>query len=363
MMKTVFLVVLAISQAISLPVYDPYVEWMEQKVEQYDHMLTQFKETSVKEGFNKKVSQDVDHFTNLVTLAKDLGCSQFVKYLDEVPHLKKLLQNDGPFTIILPTDEAFAALSPHGKVEVRDHLAQNLLGHIARGLVYSSELYNERLVPTLLFFDDKEVDLRFNIYLDGKVVTASGSILIKTDQNATNGVIHVTDRVILPMPLYDIVVEMAEIRNATGLMMSAVGLAGVAETLDGDGPFTVFAPKNEAFEKMRNPSLMDLMKNRTALKEVVLYHIVAGTIYEAGLRDGDRLTTLNGGQLRIEEEGPDKEGGDRVNFIEVAFPDVAATNGVIHLLAGVLIPPEIRAAYKKSSPDTIFEELLSPSLV
>ncbi|XP_064632671.1 periostin-like [Lineus longissimus] len=291
---------------------------------------------------------------DIIALASKLGCNEFVNHLPLFPDLDKLLRSEGPFTVVVPTDEAFETFYRDRREYVKHAFPKIFSGHVVRGRVYSSQINNELLVPTALVWAGKPVNLRFNRYLDGKVTTATGSILTLPDQNATNGVIHVTDRVIYPQALYGFLTQMAEISNSTGLFLAAIELTGLADVLTGESPFTLFAPSNKAIREMENPTFDELMSDRKQLTDVLLYHLVSGTIFEAGLRDGDVLTTMGGKQVRIEGSENDNKDDVRVNFVEIRVPDVAVTNGVFHIMAGVLMPPEVRNAYwKKNNVDVV----------
>lgn len=136
-------------------------------------------------------------------------------------------------------------------------------------------------------------------------------------------------------PSKNIVENAAALPNFSTLV-TAVTAAGLAETLSG-GEFTVFAPDNDAFAAVPKATLDDLLKpeNKEQLTSVLTYHVVPGKAMAADLTDGQELTTVQGDKLKV------KIVGDKVmiNDATVALADVAASNGVIHAIDAVLLPP------------------------
>jgi uncharacterized surface protein with fasciclin (FAS1) repeats len=128
--------------------------------------------------------------------------------------------------------------------------------------------------------------------------------------------------------------------EAGGFETLAAGLraADLVDTLKGPGPFTVFAPTDEAFAALPEGTLEDLLKpeNRERLKAVLLHHVVEGRLTTAGLRRSVKPTTLQGDTLKVKA----RRGGVRVNGAQVVEADVTATNGVIHAIDAVLLPAD-----------------------
>lgn len=131
------------------------------------------------------------------------------------------------------------------------------------------------------------------------------------------------------------------VENALGssdhtTLVAAVKQAGLVETLSGAGPFTVFAPTNEAFAKIPEATLGNLMKPamKADLTKILTYHVVAGALKAADLRDGQELTTVQGGKLKVAI----KDGKVMINGANVTIADVISSNGVTHVIDGVLMP-------------------------
>ncbi|RQO32666.1 fasciclin [Taibaiella sp. KBW10] len=131
------------------------------------------------------------------------------------------------------------------------------------------------------------------------------------------------------------------VENALGskdhtTLVSAVKAAGLVETLSGAGPFTVFAPTNEAFAKVPKATLDNLMKPamKADLTKVLTYHVVAGAYKSSDLKDGMELTTVQGGKIKLMK----KDGAWWVNGAKITIPDVISSNGVTYVIDGVLMP-------------------------
>lgn len=119
-------------------------------------------------------------------------------------------------------------------------------------------------------------------------------------------------------------------------LAAALGAAGLVETLKGEGPFTVFAPTDAAFAALPAGTVEDLLKpeNKDKLTAILTYHVVAGKVMSGDLSDGMKAATVNGAEVTITTEG-----GAKVNGANITSADIAATNGVIHVIDAVILPP------------------------
>lgn len=119
-------------------------------------------------------------------------------------------------------------------------------------------------------------------------------------------------------------------------LVTAVKAAGLVETLSGDGPFTVFAPVNAAFNNLPAGTLDNLLKteNKSALAGVLTYHVVAGKVMAADLKDGQMIKTVNGQELKVTI----KDGKVMINDALVTAADLSGSNGVVHVINKVLLP-------------------------
>ena len=154
------------------------------------------------------------------------------------------------------------------------------------------------------------------------------------DVEADNGVVHVIDAVLLPPSntVVDIIVN-SEDHNT---LEAAVTAAGLVETLNGDGPFTVFAPTDSAFAALPEGTVETLLMDPTGeLANILLYHVVGGDVRSTDLSDGMTATTVLGKDITVTIN----ETGVFINDAQVTVADIEADNGVVHVIDAVLLPP------------------------
>jgi uncharacterized surface protein with fasciclin (FAS1) repeats len=133
------------------------------------------------------------------------------------------------------------------------------------------------------------------------------------------------------------IVDTAVAAGSFKTLAAALTAAGLVEALKGPGPFTVFAPTDAAFAKLPAGTLDDLLKptNKEKLKGILLYHVVSGKIMAADIKGSARPATLQGATLDVKAGAA----GVTVNSAKVTAADVAASNGVIHVIDAVVLPP------------------------
>jgi len=131
------------------------------------------------------------------------------------------------------------------------------------------------------------------------------------------------------------IVETAVNAGSFTTLVAAVEAAGLVETLKSDGPFTVFAPTDDAFAALPDGTVADLLKpeNKDQLVAVLTYHVVPGKVMSGDLSNGMMATTAQGGDVKIMTEG-----GVTVDGANVVTADIEATNGVIHVIDAVILP-------------------------
>lgn len=133
------------------------------------------------------------------------------------------------------------------------------------------------------------------------------------------------------------IVNVASETENLSTLVKALKAAGLVETLEGEGPFTVFAPTNEAFNKLPEGTLESLLmpENKEKLKQILTYHVVAGKVASGDLVNGMTAETVEGSEIRITM-------GDHVmiNDATVVTADVEASNGVVHIIDTVIMPPQ-----------------------
>lgn len=133
------------------------------------------------------------------------------------------------------------------------------------------------------------------------------------------------------------IVDLAVQTDVLSTLVAAVQAGDLVDVLKGDGPFTVFAPTNEAFAKLPAGTVEELLKpeNKDKLVAVLTYHVVPGKVYSKDLKDGMKAKTAQGAEVTISL----KEGKAMVNNATVAAADIEASNGVVHVIDTVILPP------------------------
>jgi uncharacterized surface protein with fasciclin (FAS1) repeats len=129
------------------------------------------------------------------------------------------------------------------------------------------------------------------------------------------------------------IIDTAVQAGSFSTLVAAIKAANLVDTLKGAGPFTVFAPTDEAFAKLPEGTVDALLKDIPKLKKILTYHVVSGKVMASDVVKLKSATTVEGSDVKI-----DASNGVKVNDATVATPDVAADNGVIHIIDTVLIP-------------------------
>ena len=173
------------------------------------------------------------------------------------------------------------------------------------------------------------------VKVDGDKVFINGAQVILTDMKACNGVIHVIDSVLLP-PQDIVDTAVADGRFKT--LAAALHAGGLVETLKGEGPFTVFAPTDEAFAKLPAGTIDTLLKpeNKDKLVGILTYHVVAGSVFAKDVVTLTEAKTVEGKSVTIKV----MDGKVYINDAQVIITDILCSNGVIHVIDTVLLPPQ-----------------------
>ena len=271
----------------------------------------------------------------------------------EKANLTTALKGEGPFTVFAPSDAAFTAAGISLDDFDADTLANILTYHVVSGKVMSTDLSNGMMATAL-----NGGTLVFSIS-EGSV-SVNGANVILANVPVSNGVIHVIDKVMIPpageicydpvshtvdvtktadtcdkswIPSVDIPTTAAATTIHTSLV-AALEKANLTTTLKGEGPFTVFAPTDEAFTAAGiNLDDYDTDEKIAALADILLMHVVSGKVMSSDLTDGMEATALSGDTLSFMI-------GDTVsvNDATVIIADVPVSNGVIHVIDKVLMP-------------------------
>ena len=250
--------------------------------------------------------------------------------------LVETLQGDGPFTVFAPTDEAFAAagidLSAFDTAEENETLSDILLYHVLSGAVPSSDV-TDGLTVAMVNGDNAS----FTVTADG--VTIEGANVTTADVETTNGVIHVIDKVLMPPADPVVVPDIPSIAASTGVhdaLVAALTKADLVATLQGEGPFTVFAPTDQAFTDAGiDLDAFTTEEEIAVLADILLYHVLSGAVPSSDVTDGLTVAMVNGdnASFTVTADGVTIEGAS------VTTADVTASNGVIHVIDKVLMPP------------------------
>jgi len=241
--------------------------------------------------------------------------------------LADTLATGGPFTVFAPTDAAFAKVPKATLAGLAKHPAQLkavLLYHVVPGRVTASEVVKLSSAKTL---EGSSVLIKANksgVFVNQAKVTTP-------DVMASNGVIHVIDKVLIPPKN---IVATAKAAGKFATLTALLKKSGLAGTLAKKGPFTVFAPTDAAFAKVPKATLAALAKNKAKLRAVLLYHVVKGQVTAGQAMKLRSAKTLEGKSLKIRVKG----GKVIVGGATVTKADVLASNGVIHVINKVLIP-------------------------
>jgi len=242
------------------------------------------------------------------------------------------LATGGPFTVFAPTDAAFAKV-PKATLDALAadpaKLKAVLLYHVVPGRVTAADVVKLTSAKTA---EGRSLGIKVvngSVFVDGAQVTTP-------DVEATNGVIHVIDSVLIPKEATapKTIVQTAVAAGSFKTLASLLKKAGLVGTLQGKGPFTVFAPTDAAFAKLPKATLAALAKNKAKLRSVLLYHVVKGNVSAAKVVTLRSAKTLNGKAVSIRVNG----GNVLVGGARVTTADVKASNGVIHVVNKVLIP-------------------------
>ena len=271
------------------------------------------------------VAQRTEASKNIVETAVAAGDFKTLVTAVKAAGLVETLSGEGPFTVFAPTDAAFEKL-PAGAL---DNLLKNpealkavLLYHVVPGKVMASDVGGLKTAKTALG-QSMKIDA-------SRGVKADNATVVTTDILCSNGVIHVIDAVILPA---NDIIEAARGAGSFKTLLTAIEAAGLTDTLRGAGPFTVFAPTDEAFAKLPKETLESLLKDKQKLASILTYHVVPGKVMAADVTRLKEAKTVQGQSVKI-----DTSSGVKVDGAKVVKTDVPATNGVIHVIDSVIMP-------------------------
>jgi transforming growth factor-beta-induced protein len=264
---------------------------------------------------------------NIVQTALAAGQFNTLASLLTKAGLVDTLATGGPFTVFAPTDAAFAKLPKATLAALAKHPAQLrsvLLYHVVPGAVPAADVVKLSSAKTL---GGSSVLIKVN---KGTVFVNQAKVTTP-DVMASNGVIHVVNKVLIPPKN---IVATAKAAGKFTTLTALLKKSGLAGTLAKKGPFTVFAPTDAAFARVPKATLNALAKNKAKLRAVLRFHVVKGQVPAAQAMKLRSTKTLEGKSLKIRVKG----GKVIVGGATVTKADVLASNGVIHVINKVLVP-------------------------
>jgi len=243
----------------------------------------------------------------------------------------------GRITFLAVRDEYFPNKLFYELVKNATLRTEVLNYHIVSGTHRIEDMTNDAELTT---FDEK-LTVRTNVYKRRweryPTVTVNGARILQPNIKVflKSGLIHTTDRLLYPIPRESIIDVISQQSNFSTLMY-AITKASIRSELEGS-PHTLFAPTNAAFQAMAPGTYSELLNNKTALVDVLTYHVVKGTLFKAGIHNGDKARALDDKELSFSF----KRGTIKVDkTATITSSDVPIKDGVIHVVDQVLMPPE-----------------------
>ncbi|MBT3441914.1 MAG: fasciclin domain-containing protein, partial [Euryarchaeota archaeon] len=258
------------------------------------------------------------------------------------------LQGNGPFTLFAPTDQAFADagidLAALDTAEGKATLTDILLYHVVAGAVPSSAV-TECMSATAV----NGQPLSFTV---GNSVMVNGATVTLADVNTSNGVIHVIDKVLSPTDTPNDLPRTAQCTGVHNSLVAAVIQAELLATLQGEGPFTLFAPTDQAFADAGiDLAALDTPEGKAALTDILLHHVYSGAVMSADITDGMVVQMVNGDNITLTVT-TGMSASVLIGNATVTGADVMTSNGVIHVIDKVLMPPVEDATDTTDTTDT-----------
>ncbi|WP_297798581.1 fasciclin domain-containing protein, partial [uncultured Eudoraea sp.] len=278
------------------------------------------------------------------------------------------LSSEGPFTVFAPTNEAFAdlldgldnydSLEDFDSEADKDVLATILSYHVIAGAaVPSSELSDGQKLTTV---QGEELTVKLDNGVFIKDATGDDARVVIPNVPASNGIAHVVDKVLIPQAILDALnqeededddegtlVDLVVETESLSILEAAVIKAGLVETLSSEGPFTVFAPKDDAFiallevlgDDYNSLDDFDTEAELMLLRDILLYHVIPAEVFAADLEAGTVHTALANNSLEIISSGETFVIGDASDTnANIIGADFTASNGVAHIIDKVLLP-------------------------
>lgn len=307
---------------------------------------------------------------DIVTIASEIpSLSILVDALTMFPDLVDALSSDGNYTVFAPTNDAFTALlgviGQSSLDDVPEDVIERLLKYhvISSAALMSGDLTDGQMAATLLSVDDK-----VTVGISGSDVTINGANVITANVEASNGIVHIVDAVLVPsleLSIVNTIVEPAYFNKDFSILTAAVVKADLLSTLiDSEANYTLFAPNNDAFEAAGITSLEGLTANDLA--PILTYHVLDTEVFGDGLpATGSAITSLGGDfYLSLNDDGAFINGLTEVTTATLSGEALDYDNGVVHLIDRTLVPAsddivDIAVAASQASEGAEFGQLVA----
>uniref|UniRef100_A0A8C9W2M9 Periostin n=1 Tax=Scleropages formosus TaxID=113540 RepID=A0A8C9W2M9_SCLFO len=272
----------------------------------------------------------IDHIYGTLGLLKATTTQQYA----DMSKLKKEIEGSGSYTMFAPSNEAWDLLDRVSRAakqsfnNVNIELYNALHYHMVNRRLVTKDLKNGLKVTSMY----NDLGLHINHYSNG-VVTVNCARIIHANQVATNGVVHIIDRVISSVS--STIKDAIEVNDDLSSLNAVAVTSGLLEKLGEPGHFTLFAPTNDAFKKVDRDVLERLMDNKVVLQALMNFHILNSVQCSEAIMAGSSYETLEGHNIEIGCDGESLT----INGVKMVLKkDIVTTNGVIHLIDQVLMP-------------------------
>lgn len=277
--------------------------------------------------------------SNIYETLGTVGASTTQLYSDRA-NLRPEIEGPGSFTIFAPSNEAWSALP----AEILDNLVSNVNIELLNALHYhmvdrrllTDELKHGMTLPSMY----QNLDIHVHHYPNG-IVTVNCARLMQADHHATNGVVHVIDKVITAVT--NNINQVVEIEESLETLRAAVAASGLTTMLEGDDQYTLLAPTNEAFEKIPQETLNRILGDPEALKDLLNHHLLRSAQCAEAIIASNSIDTLEGTPLEVGCSGENMTLNGRAI---ISKKDVLATNGVVHFIDELLIPDAAKTLFE-----------------
>ncbi len=283
---------------------------------------------------SKAVVEDQKTIVGIASANPDF--SILVAALDKAG-LVGVLNGTDAYTVFAPTNEAFKASGITSLDGLSaEALTPILLNHVIKGKIMSTDLAaGDNYAPSENATGPNNAKISLYINTAKGVVINNDAKVTTANLEASNGVIHVIDKVIsADVDVVDIALQNSNFSSLVGALQAAEG--DLVNVLKGDGPFTVFAPTNAAFAAI---SGVTATLTPAELANILTYHVVSGNVTSSMLSDKMSVTALNTGSFEIDLSGSTPKIIDGAgNSVAIVLTDVQGKNGVVHVIDAVLLP-------------------------